>query len=57
MVVLAVLATAVTAEVAVDMEVEAPAAEVEATETPAVKILGGKHIIIALRVFGPFFSS
>lgn len=31
--------------------------EVGATETPAVRILGGKHIITALRMFGPFFSS
>lgn len=54
-VVVVVLPAVATAVVVADMEVEV-AAEV-ATETPAAKVLGGKHIIIALRMFGPFFSS
>lgn len=35
----------------------AVAAVEEDTETPAEGTLGGKHLITALRMFGPFFSS
>lgn len=51
-----VLAAAVTTAAAVDMGVEMLVEE--AMGIPAIPaILGGKHIIIALRMFGPFFSS
>lgn len=56
MVVVLLAAAVADTTLAVDTEVVV-AAEVETTETPAAKILGGKHIIIALRMFGPFFSS